>query len=32
MNIEATTHIIKRCIQLLKIKNGTTKVKNEYYY
>ena len=31
MNIEAITHILKRCIQLLK-KNGTTKVKNEYYY
>lgn len=32
MNIEAITHIIKRCIQLLKRKNGTTRVKNEYYY
>jgi hypothetical protein len=32
MNIEATTYIIKRCIQLLKRKNGTTAVKNEYYY
>jgi hypothetical protein len=32
MNIEAITYILKRCIQLLKRKNGTTKVKNEYYY
>ena len=32
MNIEAITHILKRCIQLLKRKNGTTKVKNEYHY
>jgi len=32
MNIEAVTHILKRCIQLLKRKNGTTKVKNEYHY
>jgi hypothetical protein len=32
MNIEAITHILKRCIQLLKRKNGTTKIKNEYYY
>ena len=32
MNIEAVEHVIKRCIQLLKRKNGTTKVKNEYYY
>jgi hypothetical protein len=32
MNIEAITYILKRCIQLLKRKNGTTKVKNEYHY
>ena len=32
MNIEAITCILKRCIQLLKRKNGTTKVKNEYHY
>jgi hypothetical protein len=32
MNIEAITHIIKRCALLLKRKNGTTKVKNEYHY
>jgi hypothetical protein len=32
MNIEAITHVLKRCIQLLKRKNGTTKVKNEYHY
>ena len=32
MNIEAVEHVIKRCIQLLKRKNGTTKVKNEYHY
>lgn len=32
MNIEAITHILKRCVLLLKRKNGTTKVKNEYHY
>jgi hypothetical protein len=32
MNIEAITYILKRCIQLLKRKNGTKKVKNEYHY
>jgi hypothetical protein len=32
MNIEAITYILKRCMQLLKRKNGTTKVKNEYHY
>jgi hypothetical protein len=32
MNIEAVEHVIKRCVQLLKRKNGTTKVKNEYHY
>jgi hypothetical protein len=32
MNIEAVEHVIRRCIQLLKRKNGTTKVKNEYHY
>ena len=32
MNIEAIKYILKRCIQLLKRKNGTTKVKNEYHY
>ena len=32
MNIEAITHILKRCVLLLKRKNGTMKVKNEYHY
>ena len=32
MNIEAVEHVIKRCVQLLKRKNGTMKVKNEYHY
>ena len=32
MNIEAITYILKRCAILLKRKNGTTKVKNEYHY
>ena len=32
MDIEAVEHVIKRCVQLLKRKNGTTKVKNEYHY
>ena len=32
MNIEAITYILKRCASLLKRKNGTTKVKNEYHY
>ena len=32
MNIEAITYILKSCAILLKRKNGTTKVKNEYHY
>jgi hypothetical protein len=32
MNIEATEHILRRCIILLYRKSGTHKTKQEYYY
>lgn len=32
MNPYATEHILRRCIQLLKRPNGTTRVKQEYHY
>jgi len=32
MNIEATIHILRRCITLLQRKSGTYKTKQEYHY
>lgn len=31
-HIQATIHIIKRCVQLLKRENGTDDTKQEYHY
>ena len=32
IQVQATIHILNRCDQLLKRKNGTNDVKQEYYY